>query len=141
MNVTRNVVVDLLPLYLSGEASEDTRALLEEYLRQDPAFAAEVREQAAKATTLLAPPPVALPPDHERVTFERVRRFNRSRTFVLAFTIALALVPFSIVIEDNHVRWAILRDNPAQAVGFWVASLGAWIAYRLMGRGLRTVRR
>src|SRR6185503_10045522 len=52
MNVTQNVVTDLLPLYLAGEASDDTRALIEAYLKQNPTFAAEVREQAEKSTAL-----------------------------------------------------------------------------------------
>ena len=49
MNVTHNVVTDLLPLYLAGEASDDTRVLVEAYLKQNPSFAVEVREQADKS--------------------------------------------------------------------------------------------
>ena len=37
MKITQNVVMDLLPVYLSGEASPDTKDLIEEFLRQDPA--------------------------------------------------------------------------------------------------------
>lgn len=44
MKVTREVVKDLLPKYFSGEASEDTRRMVEEYFRQDPDF-----ERAARA--------------------------------------------------------------------------------------------
>jgi hypothetical protein len=36
MEITRSVILDLLPLYQSGEASADTRAIVEEYLRRDP---------------------------------------------------------------------------------------------------------
>jgi hypothetical protein len=39
MEVTREMVVDLLPLYESGEASADTRAAVEEFLRRDPSLA------------------------------------------------------------------------------------------------------
>jgi len=35
MNVTREVILDLLPVYLAGEASPDTRALIEEFVEQD----------------------------------------------------------------------------------------------------------
>ena len=38
MNVTREVVTDLLPIYFSGEASGDTKVLVEDYFRQDPDF-------------------------------------------------------------------------------------------------------
>jgi len=38
MNVTHDVVSDLWPLYASGEASADTRALVDTFLAGDPAF-------------------------------------------------------------------------------------------------------
>ena len=39
MNVTKDVVIDLLPAYLSGEASADTCALIEEMSAKDRAVA------------------------------------------------------------------------------------------------------
>ena len=36
MNITRHVVADLLPAYLSGEASADTKALIDELAARDP---------------------------------------------------------------------------------------------------------
>ena len=79
MNVTHHVVTDLLPLYLAGEASDDTRALLEAYLQQNPTFAAEVREQAEKSTALLGALTAVPSADHEKATLQRVRQFNRRR--------------------------------------------------------------
>ena len=38
MNITKDVVMDLLPLYLSDEASPDTKELIEEFERQNPEF-------------------------------------------------------------------------------------------------------
>ena len=35
MKITRSVIVDLWAVYVSGEASADTRALVEEFLRGD----------------------------------------------------------------------------------------------------------
>ena len=35
MNITRNVILDLLPLYVADEVSADTRALVEKYLETD----------------------------------------------------------------------------------------------------------
>ena len=40
-NVTRDVVRDLMPAYLAGEASAGTNVLVEDYLRTDPALAQE----------------------------------------------------------------------------------------------------
>ena len=39
MEVTRNVVLDLMPLYLAGEASADSRVLVESFLDTDPELA------------------------------------------------------------------------------------------------------
>lgn len=45
MKVTREVVMDLLPLYLSGEASADSRALIVAFLAQDPELAERIRAE------------------------------------------------------------------------------------------------
>ena len=42
MKITRDVVKDLLAVYSAGEASGDTRALVEEWLRSDPELARQV---------------------------------------------------------------------------------------------------
>jgi anti-sigma factor RsiW len=38
MKVTRDVIYDLLPAYFAGDASDDTRALVEAYFETDPEF-------------------------------------------------------------------------------------------------------
>jgi len=43
MNVTREIILDLLPVYLSGEASPATRSLVEEYMKRDPELAQRIR--------------------------------------------------------------------------------------------------
>lgn len=35
-NLSRAVILDLLPLYLAGEASPESSALVEKYIRNDP---------------------------------------------------------------------------------------------------------
>ena len=39
MNITRDIILDLLPLYLAGEASQETRDLIEEFLKTDQELA------------------------------------------------------------------------------------------------------
>jgi hypothetical protein len=46
-NVTRDVIADLWPLFVSGEASPDTRALIGAFQREDPEFARMLQESAA----------------------------------------------------------------------------------------------
>ena len=137
MNVSRDVIMDLLPLYLAGEASAGTRALLERYLRDNPDFATEMRAQAERSATLLSPASVPLAPDHEKAALERIRRFNRHRTHLLAFAIAWTLIPFSFAFIENRISWVMLRDSPKQAIMFWIAAIGCWLGYVVMGRRLR----
>ena len=49
--VTRDVIEDLLPLYLAGEVSEDTAALVKKHLESD-AELAEMAKEMAKAESL-----------------------------------------------------------------------------------------
>jgi hypothetical protein len=59
MNVTREVVTDLLPIYFSDEASADTKVLVEQYFRQDPDFERIARRAAMPLETLRAAVPIA----------------------------------------------------------------------------------
>ncbi|MBM3761958.1 MAG: zf-HC2 domain-containing protein [Acidobacteria bacterium] len=43
MKVTKDVILDLLPLYQEGEVSADSRRLVEEYLSQDPELKERVK--------------------------------------------------------------------------------------------------
>jgi ferric-dicitrate binding protein FerR (iron transport regulator) len=138
MNITRDVITDLLPLYLAGEASPGTRALLEDYLREHPDFASTVREAAERGAALLEGVPAAAPPhDREKATLERVRRFNRRRTNLLALAIGFALMLFSFSFDGSGLRWVMLRDSPWQALLFLIAAVGCSLAYVRMGRRLQ----
>ena len=55
MTPTRDVITDLLPLYFSGEASADTRAMVEEYFKADPDFERMARRMAASMAVFKAP--------------------------------------------------------------------------------------
>ena len=69
MSITRPVILDLWPAYVSGEASPETRALVDEFLRTDPELARQLRENPLGG--IESPP---LPPDVETNAFARARR-------------------------------------------------------------------
>lgn len=46
MEITRNVILDLLPLYSADEVSADTRILIEKYLETDPELANVAKQLA-----------------------------------------------------------------------------------------------
>ena len=56
--ITRNVILDLLPLYLAEEVSDDTRMLVEEYLKTDPDLAEVARSSSALAEAEEIPSPL-----------------------------------------------------------------------------------
>jgi hypothetical protein len=72
MNVTRDVISDLWPTYAAGEASADTRTLVEEFLKSDPDFARLLQGNEAEALLKASPP--ALPPDGEARAMKKTQR-------------------------------------------------------------------
>ena len=130
MQVTRDIVIDLLPLYQSGEASGDTRAAIEEFLRTDPSLARIASQDAA--------PNVAMTPatEHERQTVIRTRAAIRRRSWVLAGAIWCTLLPFSFAFRNGQVTFFMLRDQPESVLLFLVAAV-LWVQYARITRHLR----
>jgi hypothetical protein len=135
MNVTRDIVADLLPLYLSGEASADTKKLVDEYLLSDPTLA---REAAALSDSLaLAARPPSLPPDLQLRAFVRTRKLLRLRGGLMGAGIFFTLLPFSFVAGDGDVRWA-WSGAPQVAAGLAAVAALVWTSYALTRRRLRS---
>ena len=51
MEISRNVILDLLPLYVANEVSEDTRSLFEHYLEADPELSNVAKQLASSIWT------------------------------------------------------------------------------------------
>src|SRR5262249_12617528 len=102
MNVTRDVVLDLLPIYLAGEASPDTCALVEEYLRGDPELEQRVR---AGDTTLSGDIGIAVSPEMELASFRRTRRVLAQLrwTCALATTFTVLALALRVDFTDGHL--------------------------------------
>jgi hypothetical protein len=90
MKVTRDVILDLLPLYLADEASADTRVLVEHYLENDPELADSVRHSTA--IELPRDIPVPLTKENEMKTFEQTKRLMTLRTIALAVVISFTML-------------------------------------------------
>ena len=118
MSITRPVIVDLWPAYVSGEASAETRALVEDYLRTDPEFARQLRENPLDG--IAAPP---LPPDVEANAFARVRRRLRGFPWLLQLAILFSASAFGRIVSDTS--WDVSPRNfiitAAIAACFWIA--------------------
>ncbi len=99
MKITRDVVTDLWPLYESGEASADTRALVDEYLAQDPEFARALRED--DCARLLEPASIAPEPDHEMKTLARTKQTLLRREWPLFVAIVFSCQAFGRIVSDT----------------------------------------
>ncbi len=113
MNVTREVITDLLPLYVAGEASPQTCALVEEYLRQH----AEMRQQfnLSGLDGLSDAPAPALPPDIALKSLRRTRALLRWQRRLYGWAIGLSIATLGGVgvFSGGHFAFHFfLRDYP-----------------------------
>jgi len=89
MAVTREIILDLLPLYLSDEASPDTRLLVKEHLENDSELA---RLATQWKDRLPEPPPAPVNPDAQAMAYQEAKRQIANRVITLAIVIAVAIM-------------------------------------------------
>jgi ferric-dicitrate binding protein FerR (iron transport regulator) len=85
-DVTREVVSDLWPLCKSGDASPDSRALVDAFLAGDPALAEKLRRGESLSPVM---PGIRLSPDAERRLLDDARRRARMKLLLIGAGIAL----------------------------------------------------
>jgi len=134
MRITREIVKDLLPLYAAGEASADTRAAVEEWLRDDPELARLVEEmrgdgeERADATAA---------PDAGRAALATTKTLLRRRTWLLAWALFFTGLPLSFVFGDEGLRFLMLRDAPLSSAASLAVAVVLWILFARIARRLR----
>ncbi len=126
MDITRNVIIDLLPAYLSGDASPDTRALVEGFLRGDPELQRSLDEQR-RALSLPAAP---LSHADEADALERTRRALRRRSWLLGFALAFTVAPLSCAFDTTRgLFFLLVRDAPPMAGVLCAAAILCWALF------------
>jgi anti-sigma factor RsiW len=140
VEVTRNIIQDLLPLYLAGEVCPETRALVEEFLSRDATLAAEVERLKSDSLRqiLIGGTNIRLPQDHEAQTLARTRSELAQRSWNLGLAIAFTAFPFSSIFAGGHVQWMLVRDIPSVAMASWAAAAGFWVGFIIHNRRLRS---
>jgi len=129
MNVTREVVTDLLPIYFSGEASGDTKALVEDYFRQDPDFERIARSAATPLETLRAVAPIAAGSEKEKRDLESVRWVIERRKVLFGVSLFLTLVPLAFQFNHGQIVSLMVRDAPWEAAFSWSLAAFFWFLY------------
>lgn len=130
MNVTKDVITDLYPLYIEKECSADTRALVEEYLHRHPKDAEELRRIISAPLPVVAPPAKDL---DEAQSLREARRLVRRRSWLMGCAIFFSVAPFSFVVS-NERSWWMLRDAPGSALIYAALGVVFWIIYAVQRR-------
>jgi anti-sigma factor RsiW len=94
MNISTEVIRDLLPAYVAGEASAATRAVVESALAQDTALRAEAAMLGSVPSMDAAPPA-----DLGLATLLRTQRLLRRRAVVAGFSLFFST--FSLALFDR----------------------------------------
>jgi ferric-dicitrate binding protein FerR (iron transport regulator) len=124
MKVTRDVVKDLLTVYSAGEASSDTRALVEEWLRTDP----ELARQAEQADSVTLPEVSPLPPTVEKQALDRTRRHLRWRMVLFGLAAYVSTLPFSVTFGRSGYKGLLIDDWPERIVVISIAVV-LWVIF------------
>jgi hypothetical protein len=139
MKVTRDVIVDLLPLYVAGEASPDTRALVDEYLKGDAELARSARANELESLSGMALP--ALQEDGEVKALRRTRAWLHWKRRLYAWSVTFSILSLSCVvyIRQGHLAVQFLLSGYPKLWGGCISlAITGWINYLVILRRLRT---
>jgi ferric-dicitrate binding protein FerR (iron transport regulator) len=107
LEVTRDVVRDLWPLCRAGEASPDSKALVNAFLEQDSALASTLSESERVGQVV---PAVRLSPDAERRLLDEASARARLKLQIIGGSIAAAAV--LLLAAFGSVIWLFLLSRP-----------------------------
>jgi hypothetical protein len=144
MKLPRSVVLDLLPLYLAGELSMETRTLFELEFANDVELGALVQRLTKEETLdsnkmgvgIDAPrPEVALQ------SFQRTRKLLRQQRRLFAFGLFFTLisVSFEFTVANGRLQEAhlLMRDAPWVYGSSLALGMLCWIWYFVLQQSLR----
>ena len=126
MNVTRDVIIDVWPVYESGEASEDTQRLVEQFLGQDQEFARLMRESPTESIQSDTLPPLRR--EQELETLRKTKRLVRTRDTLFFVSGFLSFTPLTVYDTSWGSGW-VIRDHPLLAVALGLAAVAVWGCY------------
>jgi anti-sigma factor RsiW len=133
MNISRDIVKDLIPVYVAGEASADTQALVESYLKTDAELARDV--SAARGTSLGLP--ATRTPSAEKQALDATRQLIKSRTSTLVVAMVFTVLPLTFAFHGREVTFFLIRDAPTIGIAWWVTAAIVWIWHLTIRRRLR----
>ncbi len=131
MNISKDIINDLLPLYFSEDCSADTKQLVEEYLKSNPDFEKYVKSLNENPIPKNIQQP--LQKTDELKSLLKTRRLLKARGIFIGFAIFFSLVPFAFISTDE-LSFFMLVDAPLTALFFAFCSIPLWIGYFMVKR-------
>jgi hypothetical protein len=130
MKLEREVIVDLLPAYFSGEASAATCALVEEYFREHPDFEHSAR-RAGSSLERLHVATHAPDPEKEKLALERARLVVETRSSFLWLAIFFTLMPLVFRVHEHKIVWILWQGEGSSFRGilFLAVAVFLWLMY------------
>src|SRR6476660_473482 len=134
MNITREVITDLWPIYAADEASPDSVALVEEFLAKDQELASALRDDVTEQLAAAHVP--RLSPNIEAQALNRTKRLLHPFNWLFFFAVLFTCFAFGRIISDTS--WDVSPRNfiltAAIALCFWVAffSRNVWMLQRTL---------
>ena len=127
MTVHENVILDLLPAVRSGQASAESRALVEQFLEANP--------HIARFAALMPTPDPTL----ELRALQRTRSELGRVGWMKGWAIFFSLLPLSFSFDGGHFRF-LLGDYSIVMAGMWGVAVALWINIYHYNRTSRTLR-
>jgi hypothetical protein len=122
LEVTRDVVSDLWPLYRAGDASPDSRGLVEAFLAGDAAFASTLKESETLSHVV---PPVRLSPEGEL----RLLQDAQQRAREMAAEIGVDRLTWEITDhpEDAFSRRFVPGSSDYERIKYEIWDTNSWV--------------
>ena len=102
MKITKDVILDLLPLYTAGEVSPDTKALVDAYLKTDAELAKMVKESSEMR--LPDGPPAPMTREDQMKAYVEAKKWMFWKTFVIAVAISFSILGFTALMMLMFMR-------------------------------------
>ena len=122
MQITENIIHDLLPLYLAEEVSMETKAMIEDYLETDVQLAKMVEKAKLVPQTAEIVEPVDM--DDEMKTFRKAQRKMLQEHMFVQYYVFLGLSIFFTL------SWLLVIFFEVGRMGFptFAVAAACWIA-------------
>ena len=101
MEITRDVVLDLLPLYIAGEGSDETKRIVERFLETDPSLVSMVEHATSIGFNEV---PIPLSQEEIMDAYKKANKMMVIRTLGLAVVIAGTLLAILLIAPLIYFR-------------------------------------